>query len=78
MTTLTLKIPIKEQLAEAYRKAHPSEKLKIKHLFNLLLEKTLLHDQARSNMYAVLTELHVEAQKNGLTDDILEEILARN
>lgn len=78
MTTLTFKLSINEQLAEAYKKAQPAEKLKIKYLFNQLLERALLHDQNRKNMYTILAELHVEAKYNGLTDDILEEILAED
>ena len=65
MTTLNLKLQINEQLAMEYRKAKPADKLKIKALFNTLLEKALLYNKTRQKMYAVLDDLHEEALKMG-------------
>jgi hypothetical protein len=76
MTTLTFKLSLSEQLAEAYKQTLPSDKVKIKQLVNQLLEKTLLQNDARRNMYAVLAELHAEAKNNGLTDELLDELTA--
>jgi transcription-repair coupling factor (superfamily II helicase) len=75
MTTLTLKLEINEQLAEAYKKASPEQKNQIKKIFNALLQKAFLRDKARVDMYAILQELHNEAEINGLSDEILEELL---
>jgi hypothetical protein len=76
MTTLTLKLEVNDHLAEIYRNAKPSEKSKIKALFNTMLEKALTRDKTRQKMYAVLDDLHAEALQNGLTDDVLEELLS--
>ncbi len=76
MTTLTFQIDINEQLATAYHQAAPAEKSRIQQQVNALLERALLRETARKKMYFLLDELHAEAKSNGLTDDILAELLA--
>lgn len=75
MTTLTLKIEANEQSAAVYRNANQAEKRRIKALFQVFFEKAVLHDNARSAMYQALDVLHTEAEANGLTDELLEELL---
>ena len=36
----------------------------------------MLHNKNRKKMYLILDELHAEAKANGLTDEILAELLA--
>lgn len=76
MTTLTFQIDINDQLAIAYHQSAPSEKSRIKQQMNALLEQALVRDSARKRMYLILDELHAEAKANGLTDEILAELLA--
>ncbi len=75
MTTLVLEIEAKEQLAEAYRNALPTAKKEINAVINFWLERALLRKTASQTMFSLLDELHAEAEANGLTDDILEDLL---
>jgi hypothetical protein len=76
MTTLTLKLETNETVAAAYRNAQPSEKTRMKAYLNALLEQFIVRERARGEMYTALDKLHDEGEKNGLTDDIIEELLA--
>ena len=76
MTTLTLKIATNEQSAALYRNANQTEQRRIKALFQIFFEKAVQHEKARSAMYKALDVLHAEADANGLTDEIIEELLA--
>lgn len=76
MTTLTLKFEIEEHWIDTYRKAKPSEKLRIKALIQDLFKHALFQDKARHDMYSALDKLHDEAEKNGINDDIIEALLA--
>lgn len=75
MTTLILEIQAKEQLAEAYRNALPTAKNEINEFINFWLERALLRKKASHKMFAILDELHDEAEANGLTDAELDELL---
>jgi hypothetical protein len=76
MTTLTLKLETNEAVAAAYRSARPSDKTRIINYLHILLEQFILREQARGETYAALDKLHDEADSNGLTDEIIEELLA--
>jgi hypothetical protein len=76
MTTLTLKLETNETVAAAYRNAGPSEKTRLKAYLHVLLEQFIVRERARKEMYAALDTLHEEAELNGLTDDMIEELLA--
>lgn len=76
MTTLTLKLETNETVATAYRNARPSEKTRIKAYLNSLLEQFIVREWARGDMYTALDKLHEEAENSGLTDAIIEELLA--
>jgi hypothetical protein len=76
MTTLTLKLETNETVATAYRNARPSEKTRIKAYLHVLLEQFIVRERARDEMYTALNKLHDEAEKNGLTDEIIDELLA--
>lgn len=76
MTTLTLKLETNETIAAAYRNAQPSEKTRLKAYLNVLLEQFIVRERARADMYIALDKLHEEAESNGLTDELIEELLA--
>ncbi len=77
MTTLTFKLQIEEQLALAYKNAKKAERLTIKKQVNQFIER-ILREQARTRLYTVIAELHAEAEAKGLTEEIIDEILAEN
>ena len=76
MTTLTLELETNDTVAAAYRSARPAEKTRYNAYLNALLEQFILREQARTDMYNALDTLHEEAEKNGLTDELIEELLA--
>jgi hypothetical protein len=76
MTTLTLKLERNKTVAAAYRSAVLSEKTRIKAYLHVLLEQFIVRERARKEMYVALDTLHEEAELNGLTDEIIEELLA--
>jgi hypothetical protein len=85
MTTLTLKLQLDESLVLAYRQAKPIEKAAIKHqiqrLFDLQWRKQTVHDLHQlkvEEMIQLMDEIGKEAEANGLTEDILDEILAES
>jgi hypothetical protein len=77
MTTLTLKITEDEFLTEAYRNSKPATKREIKKMLITFLKYILVREKARVNMYATLDALHDEAEANGLTDDIIVQLLRK-
>ncbi len=77
MTTLTLKIELDESLALAYRQATSSEKADLRKLFERLLTNKF-RKQAIEEMIVHMEEMGREAEANGLTEDIIDEILAES
>ena len=78
MATLTLKISEDALLEMAYRNATPELKREMKKGLIAYLKHTLVREKARMKMFAVLEELHNEAEANGLTEDIIAELLTEN
>ena len=77
MTTLTLKFQLEESLAIAYRQAQPEEKEDLKKLFQRLLTNKF-RKQSIEDMLQRMDEIGKEAEANGLTEDIIDEILAKS
>ncbi len=77
MTTLTLKFQLEESLALAYRQALPQEKQDLKRMFERMLENRF-RKQAIEEMLQRMDEIGREAEANGLTEDIIDEILAES
>ena len=77
MTTLTLKFQIEKNLALAYRQAKQQEKEDIKLLFQRLLASRL-RQQAIEDMFQHMDEIGKEAEANGLTEALIDEILAES
>lgn len=85
MATLTLKIQLDERLALAYKQAKPLEKAALKKqiekLFTLQWRKQTadeLHQRKVTDLLQLMNEIGKEAEANGLTEDILDEILAES
>jgi hypothetical protein len=76
MTTLTLELETNETVAAAFRNTQFADKTRLNAYLHLLLEKYILREKARLDMFSTLEKLHDEAESNGLTDDIIEELLA--
>ncbi|NJL48430.1 MAG: hypothetical protein HC929_14345 [Leptolyngbyaceae cyanobacterium SM2_5_2] len=68
----TIAIQVDEEIAKAYREAEPSEQLKIQQLLNRWLKQTM----QRRPLEAIIQDMQAQAQASGLTQGILNEILA--
>ena len=77
MTTLTLKFQIEENLALAYKQALPQEKAAIKKLFERFLAINL-RKQAVEDFILLTQSIGKEAEANGLTEELIDEILAES
>ncbi len=77
MTTLTLKFQLEESLVLAYRQAMPKEKEDLKRLFEKLLA-VKFRKQAIEDMFQKMEEVGNEAEANGLSEDIIDEILSES
>jgi hypothetical protein len=75
MTTLTLHFNLDDSLAAAYRQAKPKERENVKKLFERLLSNQF-RKQGIEDMIQRMDEIGKEAEANGLTEDIIDEILA--
>ena len=77
MTTLTLQFDLDDRLASAYRHAQPREQEVVKKLFERLLTNRF-RKQAIEDLIQSMDELGREAEANGLTEEIIDEILAES
>ena len=77
MTTLTLEFQLEERLAYAYRAAQPQEKEEVKRLFERLLSAKF-RKRAMITMFKNMKSIGKEAEANGLTEDLINEILAES
>jgi hypothetical protein len=75
MTTLTLQFNLDDSLAAAYRQAKPKERENVKKLFERLLVNQF-RKQGIEDMIQRMDEIGKEAEANGLTEEIIDEILA--
>ncbi len=67
----TIAIQVDEAIAKAYREADPAEQLKIQQLLNRWLRQTM----QRRPLDTIIQDMQTQAQANGLTQDILNDIL---
>ena len=77
MTTLTLEFQLEESLAYAYGAAQPQEKEDVKRLFERLLAARF-RKKAMMTMFKNMESIGKEAEANGLTEDLINEILAES
>jgi leucyl-tRNA synthetase len=74
MTTLTLQFDLDDSLVTAYRQAQPKQQENVKKLFERLLYNQF-RKQAVEDMIQSMDEMGKEAEANGLTEEIIDEIL---
>ncbi|HSM80785.1 MAG TPA: hypothetical protein VLS96_03820 [Nodosilinea sp.] len=67
----TIAIQVDQDVAKAYREAAPAEQLKIQQLLNSWLKQTM----KRRSLDDIIHDMQTQAQANGLSPDILSEIL---
>lgn len=77
MTTLTLRLQLDENLVSAYRQAKPEEKEDLKNLFQRLLTNKFRKREIE-DMIQRMDSIGQEAQANGLTEDLIDEILSES
>ena len=77
MTTLTLRFNLDDSLASAYRQALPKERENLKKLFERLISNKF-RKQGIEDMIQRMDEIGNEAEANGLTEELIDEILAES
>lgn len=74
MTDATIEIPIKEDLARIYNEAALEDQQKIQRLLELWLRE--LNEPRIDSLLSLMDSISDEAMSNGLTPEILDDILA--
>ena len=74
MATLTLEFQLDEELAVAYQQALPKEKVALKKLVEGFLNKNLRKKEVE-DFLQLTQDIGKEAEANGLTEAIIDEIL---
>ena len=77
MTTLTLEFQLDEELAVAYQQALPKEKGALKKLVEGFLNKNLRKKEVE-DFLQLTQDIGKEAEANGLTEAIIDDILAES
>ena len=77
MATLTLEFQLDEELAVAYQQALPKEKVALKKLVEGFLNKNLRKKEVE-DFLQLTQDIGKEAEANGLTEAIIDEILAES
>ncbi len=67
-------LEVDSRLAEAWRNSSPEFKLQVEEELNFRISRCLKQAQ-KDNFKNILNEIREEAATNGLTEEILEEIL---
>lgn len=85
MVTLTLKLDLDERLVQAYQQAKTTEKealkKKIERLFALQWRQQdaqTVHQRNVDALIQAMNELGKETEANGMTEEILDQILAES
>ncbi len=73
MTTIPVTIAVDSQSAEAYAAAAPEDRRKIELLLGLRLRELTV--DSRKPLRQIMDEISADAQRNGLTADILSELM---
>ena len=68
----TISIQVESQIAQAYRAFAPQRQKQVQMLMSLILRRSLEQD----SLEKTVADLRDEAEANGLTPEILEELLA--
>jgi hypothetical protein len=73
MTTTTITVDVDPETAEAYAAASEQDRLKLKILLRLGLRH--LADRPSRSLSQIMDDIGAEAEANGMTPEILEDIL---
>ncbi|MCA6527335.1 MAG: hypothetical protein ACK54E_03050 [Pseudanabaena sp.] len=68
----TITIQVDAEVAKAYQEINSTNRKKIEMLFNILLQQEL----KEISLMQIMDDIGYQAEKNGLTPEILESILA--
>lgn len=68
----TISIQVEPQIAQAYRAFAPQQQKQVQMLMSIILKRSLEQD----SLEKTVADLRDEAETNGLTPAILEELLA--
>ncbi len=68
----TISIQVEPQIAQAYRAFAPQRQKQIQMLMSIILKRSL----EQGSLEKTVADLRDEAEANGLTPEILEELLA--
>ena len=77
MATLTIEFQLDEELAVAYQQALPKEKVALKKLVEGFLNK-ILRKKEVEDFLQLTQDIGKEAEANGLTEAIIDDILAKS
>jgi len=67
-----ISIQVDENIAREYNKINPKQRKRIEYLFTLLVQQEL----KKISLMQIMDDISDEAERNGLTPEILESILA--
>ena len=68
----TIAIQVDEDIAEQFSKISPEQRKRVESLFTLLVQQ----DLKKISLMQIMDDISDEAERNGLTPEILESILA--
>ena len=68
----TIAIQVDEDIAEQFSKISPEQRKRVESLFTLLVQQ----DLKKISLMQIMDDIADEAERNGLTPEILESILA--
>lgn len=71
----TITIPVDPAIAKAYREADPEKQQKIATIVNDWL-KSIIQEKQEKSLEQIIEEMQYQAKANGLTQEILDQILA--
>ena len=71
----TITIPVDPAIAKAYREADPEKQQKIATIVNDWI-KSIIQEKQEKSLEQILEEMQYQAKANGLTQEILDQILA--
>lgn len=72
---IRLVLPVEDNIANIWRSASPEQKAQIVNIFSWLVEKEQWQTVTPASFSALLDQISDKAIANGLTPEILEEIL---
>ena len=70
-------IEVDDRVAKAFQNANPERKKQVNDIINMWLKKAI-NDATSDDYKKTLDEMSDEAEKNGLTPEILEQLLKQD